>query len=76
MQEMRFNSWVKKISWRKKWQHTLFLSRKSHRQRSFENKSNIKQKTFFNNTNTCKGWFISMDAQERFFFFHLPWARV
>ena len=68
MQEMRFNFWVKKIPWRKKWQPTpVFLSRKSHRQRSFENKSNIKQKTFFKGTNTWKGWFISMDAQERFF---------
>lgn len=39
---------------------------------SFENKSNIKQKTFFNNTNTCKGWFLYLWMLRRDFFFHLP----
>ena len=30
----RFVPWVRKISWRKKWQHTLFLPGKFHGQRS------------------------------------------
>ena len=33
----RFDSWVGKISWRRKWQPTLvFLPGKSHRQRSLQ----------------------------------------
>ena len=35
MQECEFDPWVKKIPWRRKWQSTLvFLSRKTHGQRS------------------------------------------
>ena len=35
MQEHRFNSWVRKIPWRRKWQPTpIFLSGKSYGQRS------------------------------------------
>ena len=31
----RFNPWIRKIPWRKKWQHTpVFLPGKSHKQRS------------------------------------------
>ena len=38
MQEtLRFNPWVRKIPWRRKWQLTpVFLPRKSHGQRSLE----------------------------------------
>jgi len=35
MQETRFNPWVRKIPWRRKWQPTpVFLSEKPHGQRS------------------------------------------
>jgi len=35
MQEMWVQSWVRKISWRRKWQHTpVFLPGESHKQRS------------------------------------------
>ena len=35
MQETRFNPWVRKIPWRRKWQPTpVFLPEKSHGQRS------------------------------------------
>ena len=35
LQEMWFDSWVRKIPWRRKWQpNPVFLSRKSHGQRS------------------------------------------
>ena len=34
---LQFNSWVGKIPWRIKWQHTpVFLPGESHRQRSLE----------------------------------------
>ena len=34
-QETRFNSWIRKIPWRRKWQPTtVFLPGKSHGQRS------------------------------------------
>jgi len=34
-QEMRFDPWVRKIPWRRKWQLTpIFLPEKSHGQRS------------------------------------------
>ena len=35
MQETGFNPWVRKITWRRKWQtHSIFLSEKYHEQRS------------------------------------------
>ena len=35
MEETGFDSWIRKIPWRKKWQHTpVFLPGKSHGQRS------------------------------------------
>ena len=47
MQEMRFNSWVKKIPWRKKWQPTpVFLSRKSHGQRDLKTSQTLNRKPF------------------------------
>ena len=78
-QEMQVWSWVRKISWRRKWKHTLvFLTGKSHGQRSPRRYSpwGCKESDVTDKINNRKKQpiFSSVQSLSRVWLFATPWT--